>query len=200
MAIDPYAAAMDALREHLAEVAGVGTATRGWPEQPEQLDFEAGAVVSLSLIGKPTSSWETPAPLTEAASGDGLLVTWRLGLTEFEVALDLWAPFRKDRDQVGEAIGRAFEPGLPFTIGLEIVCSKYYDQTASFEILSGPETLDDDQAAATGEWRQQWILSVGIGLVAQAATAKQAVQILRQTTLAYGRTVVDADITISLPG
>ena len=192
MALDPTASAIDALVTYIATVSGVAAAKRGWPEHQEDLDLSSGPVVSVTQIGAANGVYVSPTQVDSAAVGDDTQITYLVAYTDMLVQIDLWAPYRFDRDAVGDAMEQAFHNVLPRKSGLELTHSDYYSRSINGMVTGRPQTMDGPKSSA-GEWRKSWTMRLDSDLVAFATHPKQALIRLKVSTDLDGLVIAEPD-------
>jgi len=164
MATDPISSALDALVTHLAsELGSSATVRRGWPEAAVEMDVGTKPEVAVTASPSPRATLVSPRELDESGS-ETLTVTYRVGLLEVLVQVDLWCAYRATRDEVAPLVEAALHNQLPRTSGLWLTQDDYYSRPLSFDI-EAPGTHEQD--AAAGEWRSSWTLRLTTDLVVQ---------------------------------
>jgi len=99
VAIDPIAAACDAIAAHLTTISGL-TAQRGWPEHGVEASIASGAGLLAVAPGPAKYERCSPRAVDTAVSAPNVLVTYRIAWLRIEAQLDLWAPYRATRDDL----------------------------------------------------------------------------------------------------
>jgi len=162
VAIDPSAAACDAIAAYFASVIDGLTARRGWPEANTELDLASGPV--LTVEAGPRESVLVPPRRIDQSGTTTLVVTYRVAWLSFPVQLDLWAAHRADRDDTAEIIESALHNRLPAVAGLFLDSTGYHSRPLTIACTSS-RSEDQGDGAARGEWRHTWELSVETDLV-----------------------------------
>ena len=180
-AIDPEDAVLEAIADHFAVLRGV----RGWPERHKDLDLTGGAVVTVALVeSRRTPIAPAPIPGTDL---------YRTGELEVDAQLDLWAPYRSQRDAAAIVVEALLNNRLPFRHGMLIKSRGYHNRPITARASTGRNTAEGD-AAGESEWRRTWLLKAQTDLVADASGVPV------QTTITLRPTVQlvaepDTDIT-----
>lgn len=193
MAIDPVAAALDAVVAYLTGLGITGlTARRGWPEANVELDIDQTKhVVAVLPAGKPTVRLVSPKSIDQTGSGT-LTVTYRVGEIEVPAQLDLWCAYRAQRDEVVAAIEARLHNKLPFLPGLWLTSTGYHSRPLVVDVVfAGTDDEQDD--AAVGEWRATWDVTIRSDLVADATHPELAIVALRLETELDSITITEAD-------
>jgi hypothetical protein len=190
MAIDPVAAAADAIAAYLqANVTGL-TARRGWPEGNVELDLGAGPVAAVT----PGPREDTPcSPREVDRTGSGTLtLTYRVAELDITAQLDVWAAYRAVRDDTVAAIEAKLHNRLPFQPGLWLTSTGYFNRPLTIESrrISVP---DSEDTAPAGEWRATWELRIRSDLVVQTTKPEIVTTTLRTSTDLSNITVTEPD-------
>lgn len=185
--LDPYEqisaedAACEEIAAYFAAVSGISAARRGWPERAQDLDLTAGPVVTATLV----ESRRTPVPPAAAATG------YRVAELAIDVQLDLWCAYRAERDTAARAVQDALSNRLP-RAGLRLTSRGYHGRPLVARAGSGRNT-DEPDAAANGEWRRTWMLTVTTDEIRLVTLPTQDTITIRPTV----QDEVEADITIT---
>lgn len=181
--IHPVPAALDAIALHFGALAGVTKSARGWPEHVEDLDLsDKKTHISVVEVGKPVADLISPTEIEREDLGASAKVTYRLGYLTFAGQLDLWVPYRVQRDEIGFLVEDAFHNVLPRKVALELASVGYHGRPLTITVEGTGAPQNNNQATAEGVWRMMWEFSVSTDLVAFATSPKQAVIELQVST------------------
>lgn len=190
MAIDPVAAAADAIAAYLAaNVTGL-TARRGWPEGNVELDLGAGPVAAITP-GPSEAVLCSPREVDRSGSGT-VTVTYRVGELDITAQLDVWAAYRAVRDDTVAAIEAKLHNRLPFQPGLWVTSTGYHDRPLIVEARR-ISVQDSEDTAPAGEWRATWELRIRSDLVVQTTKPELVTTTLRISTDLSNITVTEPD-------
>lgn len=187
MPVDPTDSALDAVAAYFGGLTGIASAQRGFPEHAASLDLRAGPVATITFVD------DQRTPVSPGLLNTAKPFLWRTAELRVVAQLDLWAPYRAQRDAAARIIEAALDNDLPFRTGLYLASAGYHGRpltvTAS---ASDGRNIDEDAAATEGEWRRMWTLEVITDLVAETDTPAQYRQTLRPTV--GGVTDPDTDV------
>lgn len=198
MPIEPQAAALDALAAYLttelASYEHTVKVRRGWPESHEALDLEGGPEIAITA-GNPVVVPCVPKMVDETPDGDDTLYTWRVAFVSFPAQIDVWAPYRVWRDELGQLVQAALFNGLPTRSGLWLPSTTYYSRPLSADVTL-TRTEDGSDSAPLGQWRQTWGLEVRSDWVVQSTHPKLE-QIDISLSIEHGETTVVATTSVT---
>ena len=172
MATNAVDSAIDAVVAHLATIAGIADALRGWPERNKAFTLDAGPVVTLTYTDH-TRSEHPPYPVVE-----GPTVTWKTADLKIGAQLDLWAAYKAQADDAAGLIQAGFHDDIPLRAGLHLTQADYFGRSVSAELGRGRRT-NGPLSASEGEWRRTWDVQIWCAEVVQADTPQQLETILR---------------------
>lgn len=166
MAIDPIAAACDAIAAHLTTITGL-TARRGWPEHGVEASIASGAGLLAVTPGPVQYERCAPRSVDATVSAPNVTVTYRIAWLRIEAQLDLWAPYRAVRDDLVAAVEAKAANSLPNHSDLRLTSTGYYSRPLTVEL---DQMTPEDGGANTerGVFRQTWRAVISTDLVAQA--------------------------------
>lgn len=171
--IDPVASALDTLAAALkiALDTSVAEIYRGWPEHNKQLDISSKPVGVLTAA-EPERTPCNPFSVGTVASGDDLVVTYKVGALSFQAQLDLFALHRAALDDLVPLVEAALHNGLPSTPDLWLTQGSYYGRPLRFSLVSGPRRTTEASLVLEGDWRATWMLLCETDEVATSTTSK----------------------------
>ncbi len=182
MASDPAVSAAQTIAAHFAATvsytfdgttAAVPTVV-GWPEFNTEYDVTAAPLVSVTPISD-QSSYHTPFTIDAAPT-----VNWKVADMVMEMQIDLWSPYKALRDELSEALGRAFSNDIPMRSGLYLNHVDYYDRPITAHFSPERRWRSDGMTPSRAYWRSMWGCRVMGARIIQAATPQQLQWTLRQ--------------------
>ncbi|MEQ1494492.1 MAG: hypothetical protein ABL912_01860 [Novosphingobium sp.] len=172
--LDPVDSALDAIAAYFASLTGIADAERGWPERETDLDLSAGPVVTAAYAGH-TRVEQSPDHIPGTSPPQ-----WHAGLLTIDVQLDLWAAYRSQRDAAARIVEAGLQNSMPWRFGLLLTSRAYFGRPLTILATDGRNT-DEPDAAAIGEWRRTWMLTVQTDLVVTTNTPSQTQILVRPT-------------------
>lgn len=172
--INPVDSALDAIAAHFAAQPGIGSAIRGFPEHARDLDFSFGPLITLTYAD------DQREPCSPSPIAGTFPFLWHTGTLTIDAMLDLWTPYRAQRDDAARVVEDSLNNALPHRTGLQLV-SKGYHLRALVATATGGRDTDEPEASATGEWRRTWMLTIETDLVALTNTSAQSSYQIRPT-------------------
>lgn len=193
MAIDPIAAACDAIVAHLTTITGL-TARRGWPEHGVEADITSGAGLLAVTPGPAQYERCSPRSVDTTVAAPNVTVTYRIAWLRIEAQLDLWAPYRAVRDDLVALVEAKAANSLPNHSDLRLTSTGYYSRPLTVE-LDRMQSEDSSGNSERGTWRQTWRAVITTDMVAQA-THPQQLQV--DAILTTGLDGIDVEETTSI--
>jgi hypothetical protein len=115
--------------------------------------------------------------------------TYRVGEIDIPAQIDLFAPYRSQRDAQGYTLGQAL---LPVDGRLHLTSTGYHNRPLDL-LAESDGTEDDGDTAKRGEWTQRWSVLIRSDLVATTTRAELAIATLRATTDLSGVLLTEPD-------
>lgn len=167
MAIDPVAAAADALVAHLlAEVDISGLQVRrGWPEHAQDFDLSGGPIITVTP-GEDQGQRIAPFEVGRVTTGGSVEVSYKVASVEAVLQVDLWAAYRAQLDDAIVAVDEQLQNQLPLSSGLWLSSTGYHDRPLAFALDGGWRRQGGQDGVERGEWRATLMLRVSSDRVA----------------------------------
>lgn len=186
MAIDPIDAALDAAVAYFASaVPTLADVVKGFPEHNDAIDLGAGAVLSVAQIGTPEAAYCSPG-IVDTIDGQPLTHQYRVAWFTMFFQLDLWAPYKAQREIEGVLVDAALNNNLPYTSGLRLLSTGYYGRPLDIRPINGRLQDEGNDDAVRGEWRRTWDLEVRSDLIVDGVTTPRQDTITQVLTTALG--------------
>ena len=170
MAIDPVAAAVEAIAAYLETALGanVSKVIRGWPESAEDMDLSDTPVVSVTPPPRGIRVPCSPKSLGSVTVGDVTTHTYRVGWFDFQCQIDLWCGYRDHMDTVGALIETALVGDPPNPPDIRILSTGYHGRPLTLTLGDSAADYDGD-TSHKGEWRMSWDVNVSTDVVRTVA-------------------------------
>lgn len=145
-------AMVSALANYLKDnMPSVVSAMDHFPEQNEELEMPAVSVYARQPVFQPLPPYLLSKgvmdPDTKLAS-----VKMVNGIWDFALVVDIWCPYKAQRDLLIEELIQAFNPETNIT-GINVQLTEYHDIFGSFSIEGDVKFNDQEEGSQRGEWR-----------------------------------------------
>ena len=165
--IDPLVALQTALLTHLASTVSLTGHTirtrRGWPEHNTDLSLGNGPLL-VTVVGEDTQVPINPRPVGTAADGETI---YKVAELSVPLQLRCLAAYRAVLDDLLFQVNAALSNQLPSSPDLWLTSTDHHNRPLTFS-RQRLRRVDEDAAAATGEWEAVWSLSCRSDIVLTA--------------------------------
>jgi hypothetical protein len=133
-----------------ANMPSIQKAYDNWPSPNQTLDMPCLSVFTRSPQFRPTAPYTIWKGAPDATTNQ---VQYRrvMGQWDFSFQLDLWAPYKPQREILLAELVDAFSLD-PQRHGIFVELSDYFDEWVEF-VLENPEFVDDEAGSQRNEWR-----------------------------------------------
>ncbi len=156
--IDPLVSLQTALLTHLDSAVALPGNTlrtrRGWPEHNKDLSLSTGPLM-VTVVGEDRQIPVNPHPLGQTDSDETL---YKVANLSVPLQLHVYAAYRALLDDLLVQVNAGLSNRLPSSPDLWLDSTDYYDRPLTFS-RQRLRRVDEDAAAAVGEWEAVWSLT-----------------------------------------